>query len=156
MQFIIDNTAVLADSILIDIQSTPVWIIHHLFFISNSSIEHLASDMSDLTEMSLGRELQLDNRLMTSIVCLPGGIACGHLADSLYFPKWKQSQILCEVITLSTCETVEVTLVRSYFAQPYFFVPFWHSRIPYRICMLYFQLQLMHGQFVYTSRCFFN
>ena len=93
--------------------------------------------MSDLTEMSLGRELQLGNRLMTSIVCLPGGIACGHLADSLYFYKWKQSQILYEVITLSTCETVEVTLARSYFAQSYFFVPFRHSRIPYRICMLY-------------------
>ena len=59
---------ILADSILIDIQSTPVWIIHHLFFISNNSIEHLACDMSDLTEMSLGRELQLGNRLMTSIV----------------------------------------------------------------------------------------
>ena len=91
--------------------------------------------MSDLTEMSLGRELQLSNRLMTSIVCLRGGIACGHSADSLYFHKWKQSQILYEVITLSTCETVEVTLVRSYFAQSYLFVPFRHSRIPYRICM---------------------
>ena len=69
---------ILADSILIDIQSTPVWILHHLFFINNDPIERLAYDMSDLTEMSLGRELQFGNRLMTSIVCLCGGIAYGY------------------------------------------------------------------------------
>ena len=52
---------------LIDLRSIPVWIRRHLSFISSDSIVRSACDMSGLIEMLLGRELRLDNRLMTSI-----------------------------------------------------------------------------------------
>ena len=46
-----------------------------------------ACDVSGLIEMLLGRELRLDNRLMTSIALVSLiSIGCGHLADSYTSP----------------------------------------------------------------------
>ena len=101
-------------------RSIPDWIRRHLSFISTDSVVRSACDISGLIEMSLGRELRLDNKLATSMALFNLiSRGRGRSACSLYCPRRKQSRMLCEVISLSTCETADITLLRSCFVRSY-------------------------------------